>query len=479
MAQRRGWQRALAGVGEGISNAATFAFRQRQADQQQDRYDARAAANQQAMDERAAAAQVAAAERAIDEKVATGALDPAQADAMKQRLRGQSASSEAIRPSPRRRVEKAVGEGIDAAKSPGEVDSPESILSKFFAQGVDPQEHLPPEWSAGLMPADDPYAGGTPLVREYGARAQTKRRALQEADTDLIDTEDPITGAKGKRRVPKSSSELATGLTTGPTAAQAGALKGAEEVAATEVAGPSRSAQGAAEAGATAAARQAVEMSPEAVSARTREAVNKEVATLKATMPLQLELAGKKAAAEIAQAVNKDNAQQTNAASRAAQELAPFFAKVTDLTKGLNNREGIGARVKGTSKVAASYLGMAPEVTELNQLISQNLRKLAIAQGVREANVSEKETAQALQGIGLYAWSTATERRNALRNLSDMITLGPVVASRAPADATIGERMQLAQSLVQQRRAVEAKAIELGADMYRDPVLGMLVQVIK
>ena len=474
MAKRRALARALSGLGEGIGDASSYLFKMTQQERMQDRYDERQAKNAAAIADRTEAADVRRQIGEIRAKVASGDLEPGQAAAIEQRLIGKAVTPDSyndLRPSPRRRIENTVGKRIMEEDDPSQMPGPSDIMSMFSAEGVEPMApQLPPEFSDGMLPPNDPYAGTTDLVREQGIRATTRRRSMEDQPTERFEIENP----DGSTSV-QFGSKSGGPVTTKPTATQQGVIEGTKDLGRLGISGFAQAEQK----GREAKAVFDVNNSPEAQAARIREAVNKEVATLRATMPLQLELAGKKAAAEIAQAVNKDNAQNVAAANRAAQELQPFFTKVTEITQSLNNREGIGSRVKGASKVAASYLGLAPEVNELKQLISQNLRQIAIAQGVREANVSQSETAQALDGIGLFAWTSATERRNALRNMHDLITLGPAVAARSSANATIGERMQLAQSLLQQRRSVEAKAIEMGADVYRDPVLGTYIPVIR
>ena len=64
---------------------------------------------------------------------------------------------------------------------PTKVPSPDDIFGDFAAQGVESRVPLPAEWSAGMLPANDPYANATDLAREYGIRAQSKR-APQIAD---------------------------------------------------------------------------------------------------------------------------------------------------------------------------------------------------------------------------------------------------------------------------------------------------------
>ena len=470
---RRKWQGALAGMGQGMMNVSDYMMRQRGQNQAQDR-----------IDERQEAAALRSAVLKIQDDVAAGLKDPEQGAAQIAGLVGNKVapgtivpSLEAIRPPMRRRLGKRFDESIEKADKVSALPTDDSIANAMRTEGA---ATLPPEWSEGMLPIDnDPFQSfkDATVGRDLSAQSGAKRRVLESEPTEKIVGKD----AQGRDYTQLMSKLDLTGkpFFTSPTSQEMGKLKGAEEVATTEVAGDSRVKQGAKVAGANAQATQDVQMSPEAVAARTREAVNKEVQTFRATMPMRLQEAAAKAAAEIQAGVSKTNAQALAASTKAAVQLAPFFAKVSDLTKQLNNQEGALSRVKGGYKIAQNALGGAPEITELNQLIRQNLRNMAIAMGVTEANVAEKETQQALDGIGLYAWSSATERRNALRNLNDLITLGPVVAGRLDPNASIGERIQFAQGLMQQRRTAEQEAIGAKAAAYIDPVLGVIVKVIQ
>lgn len=472
MAKRR-LAGAFAGLGQGLTNASDILLRTMMQDRLQERYDRRAAENAKAIAAREETAANRRAALALMEKTATGDADPEGASEMLSLLLGKPIDAAQVpQQSPRRRLENTIGKSITDAKTPEDVPTDLDIIGVAKSRGVN--DMLSPEMLVADATTDHPFAVSPPEVRELGARAGVRRRSLDVPE--IVDYEDPITGAKGKRTVSRRDPAMATGVTLGPTSEQAGALAGQRKSVELETSGDAIAAQ----VGREAQARQNVELSPEAQQARTAEAVNREVATLKATFPIQLKLATEKAALEVQQSVNKENAANVAAGARAAQQLAPFFDRVSELTKALNTEEsGLLARAKGAVLTAKSYAGSAPKVQELEQLISQNARQLAVAMGVREANVSERETQQALKGIGLSQWSTATERRNALRNLQDLITLGPAVAARVPSNAGIGERMAVAQELTKYRRTAEQEAIAAGAETYLDPVTGGLTKVIK
>lgn len=475
MARRRSrLSGALAGLGEGITNAGDILLRTMMQDRLQSRYDERAAKSAEAVATRQQdAADQAAIQKIIDE-VAAGTSDPSSAATRISARTGRQvdpSSLESVRPSPRRRMEKAIGGDIAKATSPEMVPGDLDIASIARSEGIRERfPNLPAFATEGMEPASGAFADLDPIAAEYGQRGAQRRSALEAKPTESVDVTTP-TG--GKRR--EFASRYGGPIEIEPSAQQQGVFAGQKKVGELESSGDALAAQ----AGKETTARTQAELAPEFQQARTREAVNKEVQTLKATLPMQLELATKKAAIELQQAVNKENASNVAAGVRAAQQLAPFFNKVADITAKLNDKEGAMARVKGAVLTAKGYAGYAPLVTELNQLIAQNLRPLAVAAGVREANVSERETAQALNGIGLSQWKTATERRNGLRNLQDLITLSPAIAARMPADAGIGERVSLAQQWMQQRRTAEQEAIASGAPSYIDPIMGGILAVIK
>ena len=488
MAKRRSrLASALSGLGIGISNASQQYLRQHLQEQTQDRFDAR---------------QLAAADRqfvaAVNQGVAKGEIDPVQASSMlaARGITADPSSFETVRPPLRNRLDALLGTDIAEATSPEMVPSTEMITGAGRREGA----FLPADLMVSGAAADDPFAGARSELLDYQQQAETKRKALREQPTERLEIVDPATGIPSVQFVSRYGSPVQVG----PSATQKGVLGGEEIAANLGVSGPAKAAQAALEAkgtaqatqdveyspegisgaarkaGATAQATQDVALSPEAQEARTREAVDKELRMLTATLPRKIELAREQAKIDIQQAVGKDNAINLNASVRAQESLKPFFQKVTALTDRLNRYEsGLFARGAGAVQTAQYYAGGSPDLRELEQVIAQNARQLAIAMGVREANVSEKETAQALAGIGLSAWATREERRNALRNLQDLIDLGPVVAARMGGGEGITARMTTAADLIRQRREVEQAAIKAGAVSYIDPVTGGVIPVIQ
>ena len=464
--RRRGvGARLMAGLGEGLANLGPMMLRQ----QQMDRMDERAAKSQQAILDRQQTMARESAAREILKEVAEGA-DPQSAVARLSALgiNLEPSALEQVRPTPQRRMLPTVDK-INAATDYAGVLPEESVLQAGRKENL-----FDAQFAGPMLEGEEGMAGFDPAVRDTVKTAGARRRSFLDAPEKVTRT-NPATGQS--EMLTTSLGQLQNEpLAMGPTPEQQGVFKGIEEGATITQVGPQRAAQKGAEAKATLD----VEQSPEAQAARTREAVNREVATLKATLPMQLELATKKAAIEVQQAVNKENAANVSASARASGDLSRFFTKVADLTRDLNDQEfGPSARAQGAIATAGSYVGMEPRIQELEQLIAQNARQLAIAMGVREANVSEKETVQALKGIGLSQWSTGTERRNALRNLQDLITISPAIAARSTANASVGERMSLGQNLMRARRAAEQEAIKAGFSVYLDPVTGAPTKVIQ
>ena len=237
MAKRRALHRALSGLGEGLGQASSYLFRQTQQERMQDRYDERQAKTQEAIDARTAAGQKAMADRAeeaatrtailgILDKLSAGDSDPEQAAAtlaMLTKSNVDPASLEGMRPSTHRRLSKQFDESISKATSPEGVPTDDDVLT--FARG-DSGMKIP---GALDEMSGDPFGPFRPEVRAKSEQAGAKRRSLTAADTDLIDTVDPVTGEPRKQRVQKRGPEMTGGMSVGPTSAQAAALEGAKQ----------------------------------------------------------------------------------------------------------------------------------------------------------------------------------------------------------------------------------------------------------
>lgn len=228
MAKRKAWQRALSGLGIGMANVGETLARRKTWEDQQDRLDARQEASATAQSERQRQDDLRAFERDVRAKVATGDLEPMQAATMLA-SQGMAVSPEFFepsRPSPRRRMEKAVGASISGAKLPEDVPDQDRILSAGRREGLtDPIEWPIP---GGQVEIADPYVEFKPEVREYGDLAKTRRRTLESAPTEKITGTDK-TGATFTQMLPKSA--LADPVRTSPSAAEQGTLEGQKRVA--------------------------------------------------------------------------------------------------------------------------------------------------------------------------------------------------------------------------------------------------------
>lgn len=248
-------------------------LRQSMQDASQDRYDDRQEKSLAAQSARQAQAERLRIKREVLAKAATGELDPEQVVA----ILGPDANMDeinAIRPSPRRRMEKAVGGRIASATKPEDVPGDEDILSAGRREGLTD----PIEWPIpGQVDIADPFVEFAPEVRETAKVAGTRRRTLESAPTEKVTGKD-ATGADFVQMVTKAA--LAAPFKTSPSAAEQGALAGQTETAKIAASGDALAGQRAKEAKAV----QGVEQSPSAVNARISEAGRKRAAELAAEL---------------------------------------------------------------------------------------------------------------------------------------------------------------------------------------------------
>ena len=272
MAKRKAWQRALSGLGVGMANVGETLARRKTWEDQQDRLDERASASAEAVSKRgeeaATRAQVLDAIKSLGE-----GADPEQVSALIGVLTGRTpapGSLDLLRPSPRRRMEQAVGGKISGATSPESIPDDSAILSAGRRVGLtDPIEWPIP---GGQVEIADPYVEFTPEVREYGDLAKTRRRTLENAPTEKITGKTPE-GADFVQLVTKGA--LAAPFKTSPTSAEQGRLAGTADAARLGASGEALAKQ----AGAERKAVLAVENAPEEIQKRIDEARKKAFAT--------------------------------------------------------------------------------------------------------------------------------------------------------------------------------------------------------
>lgn len=466
MAKRKAWQRALGGIGEGIGNASQLMLRQ----QMQDRYDSKIAGRQRE-----------AADRQFLEEigglVAENKLTPEQGAA---RLAGRginvSASSlRTVRPSLTKRLA-PLGDEIAKADKPEVVPTDDRLASRGADEGayLQPDQFLVPD---ALTDVDDPFAAvSAPELVSLRDQATTRRRALRERPSEKVTAFNPDTLSEETRFVSPYTSGA---IQSGPTPQQQGRKTGLAKVEDINTSGQASADQAGREARATGQANQDITNDPLNVKRQVGRASSLARAESNARFPNDLRIAQERAKIEVAQAINKENAINLIESTRASQQLRGFFDKLQALSAKVNTLEGIPGRAVGLMRAGQAMIGDDPDVRQMQQLIAQNLRPLAVLMGVREANVSESETRQALEGIGIKAWTTSTEAANALRNLQEVIDFAPLVAAQANTSAPIGERMAMVSTMSQQRRQAEQRAIQLRQDVYIDPILNTPRKVIK
>lgn len=336
MAQRR-WQSALAGLGAGITNAGDILLRTMMQDRLQSRIDDRAAKNAEAIAKRQSEAQTTTDVQKIIDEVAQGG-DPASAAARISIRTGTPLDPqmlESLRPSPRRRMEKSVGEDITKANTPEQVPDDATIAGIAKTQGL----ALPDFAYAGIEPSSqagtpsdpnyrDPfeYSGG--IAREFGDRAAARRKSLDVPE--LVDFVDPMTGAKGKKAVSRRDPSMQAGMALGPTADEQAAFEAKSE-------------------GAKAKARQDVELSPEAINARVGEAGRKSSAEARAKLQAELNAMGL-------------TSQQQQAALALADDYTKQSAVFTATKQAVSSISTLAQRIEAARKTGqdspAAHIGL-------------------------------------------------------------------------------------------------------------------------
>lgn len=228
MARRR--NRLLQGLGEGLTNVSNLLLRTHMQDRLQERYDERAANTAAATAERAEQAAIRAKALEALMAVSKGDSDPAQAASLIAAITGKEldpSALEGVRPSPRRRMEGALGEKIGSAASPEMVPDDTTIASIATTEGLG----LPSFATEGMLPSSgdaDPYETAGGIAREFGQRAGARRRALMQKPTETVTGTDD-SGANFTRKM--SPYDLLNPFRTSPTAQQQGVLAGTEDAA--------------------------------------------------------------------------------------------------------------------------------------------------------------------------------------------------------------------------------------------------------
>lgn len=390
-----------------------------------------------------------------------------------------------IQPTTRRRLEDTVGKSIMEADAPEEVPGDLDIASMARTLGVgDRFPGLDPAFTEGMAPADGALADLDPIAVDFSQRATARRNALQEKPTNVVDVTNSD-GSTSSRAV--SLYDLANApIQTGPTSYEKGVNEGIAETAKIYTAGEAIAGQKGAEAAATTTGSETAKMAPGLVNARVTEAARTAGARAAAELPYQIRLATERATIEARQSANADHIKNASAAAAATAKLQPFVTRFGELIDRINTGEGMTQAVIGGGRELLSWMNMDAEVSELNQLTKQNLRGIAQAMGVREAQVSDKDQEIVAAGLGITAMTGRQEASNAYRNLIDITTIAPIVAARTSFDTPMEQRMALAKQLMNERRAAENAALTLaqqqrktGTIYYKDPVTGGVLRLIQ
>ena len=200
---------------------------------------------------------------------------------------------------------------------------------------------------------------------------------------------------------------------------------------------------------------------PEYVAARLQEGVSRVIA-------------------EAAAKGDQERVQSIRESANAAGRLKPFLSKITQLSAKLQGgvESGPLARIQGLVQRGANVIGMEEDISALETEIARNLRSLAVAQGIREANVTDADMKIIRDGIGIRPGQTVDERFNALLGLRDMIILGPVVGSSLPREADAAARLAAVEEAGRDVREVEDIARKQNKATFTDPVTGVTFDVI-
>lgn len=476
------------GLGQGIQQASDTLMKQALADRQNDR-----------IMERQAASEFNRYLTGLQESVAKGETTPEQAAQSLTLKTGRTIEPGMFRglqpPLMQRRAMQPIGEQILRADTPAEVPDVNTMFRAASEAGSPNVAGLMDMASRGGIDLESLLAEAPLDVQAATRGATVKRRALTEQPTEIA----TVTTPQGTFQQPVSKFNMnAPPLQTAPAPFVKGQMAGQEQLgefatvspellgsrAATqerallEGVGPARAAQAGAETTARGTAQFGVDRARAGFD--VSQAARTAGAQAAARLPYEINLATERARIELQAALTKDNEMNVMQSSRVAGQLTPFLQKAAEITDRLNVYEGTTARVMGGVERGKQMLGMSTDVTALDNLISQYARQWAMAMGVREANVSERETEQALKGIGLSASATRTERNNALNSLTDLATLAPVVAARLGPDATITERMALASKLATERATARDAALQQPqAKGYYDPVTNAVLPLYR
>lgn len=361
MAKRKGWQRALSGLGQGIANVSEFALKQGVQDR----------ANQNILNR-----QIEMDNRNFKEELLKGlakgdyTLDQIKAIAKGRGIPLDDAGLATTRPKLRSRLG-ALDEAIDKADKPEMVPSDERILSEGRKHD---DAFLPDEFMVAdaMTNVDDPFAAASGELKESRSNAETKRKALRDAPTERYEVTNPDE-TKSVFYGPKFTEPVTL---SSITAAQRGANTGTAKKAEIGVSGQAQADQAALERTATTQAGLNVENDPKNVAGSARR---------------ESTIAGARTAASTAAEINTKLA---NAEKLIAFKTQEALAQIQVETQGVEAREW-AQNVAAAQKSANDALPIVGQLRLLWQDAHPEIEKWA-----RMSPVGTKEmAAQIAQGL--------------------------------------------------------------------------------
>jgi hypothetical protein len=440
----RGLGGALAGLNEGLQPVLQNQMLMR-------RQAALQAAQAAAQDERSSLDKLQTLESGLSDRVAAGTLDPAQAQQMAQRAREAFAPRirktllppvmdfSGMEPSIEDRLSGVLGD-VNKAQKPTDVESEGSLTARLASLGI-----------RGDASVGSGEAGSAPFDQEAATQTAqgVRRKKLEAFDAQRVqELADATTRAKNTAYGTGQGTEQATAESFG--AGLERKMKDARAMMPIHVE----------QAGKTAGAEES-----------SREAV------YFGNSPKRINEAVQKAMAELGVGEEKEYRAGVLAAGKNAAELRPMLDDLTQTSAKINTREGgLGARITGMVRSGRATMGADPDVRHMQQLQSVILRRLAPAFGIRESNVSGFEEQLIKGGMGLSTFSTAAERRTALRTLYDLVEMSPLVAKVKGSE---GDRIAFATNALKMRHDANDQAAQAGATTFLDPITNALIPVIK
>jgi hypothetical protein len=448
-------RRLLAGAIGGFSEGFSDAYKRKDVLDRADRQNT-------AIAERQLLTDILNRDQELEAKVASGELTPEQASQMAQASRRFSKiqypvpNFASLQPSEEKRAE-PVRRRIEEAASPEMMPPEESVRSDFRTRGIEGGEIAPvPGPGAGLANYNPQIAGALDIRRR---RLEGFDTARKQKIADVGETAHVSALGTGRGTATAKAEDFENELArAGRTGIQAQGIQTAGEIERETKIGPIRARNQASATAMSEEAKNRVYFSPKWMSARIKEAAEK--------ANEELRLTGR-----------KDADKQLRETANAAGAVLPLLKDLADVSAKINTREGTSARISGAVRGLRAAGGGDPDIRRFEQIRSQLIRPLAVAMGVREANISNFDQRLVEKGITISKFSTRQERADALNGLRDLVAIAPLVAASPLQDAQ--GKADYAAELINARRAAQAAAAKAGATQFIDPATGKVIDVIR